>query len=305
MRRPPDDICKRIHDLWARASDPSNEHESAFARTKLRELQIELGLSNFMLTYIIEREQKAPSKLEPSQIEFDPIEIMLDLFELARIKLTPEQEIVTAVWVGHSYVFHHYRHTPRLLLRSREGGCGKTALMSLIQVTAANALKLDDVSAAVIYNYLSDNPGTTFLIDNGERNPALWSGEQLLLNIYEHGHRERGRVSRLINRQPVFYPCFAPLALAYIERDVQLSSEALERSTIIDMVKNREGRDEFDYGHPLIPAFRVGAHGFAETFKRPKNVSLPKELDCRFLDNWRVLIEIGTVLGYPRTIGAA
>ena len=80
MKLLPDPVCKRIANLWALANDPGGSaHECAVAREMLRKLQAELRLSDFMLVYLLEREQK-------SRGEFDPIEIMIYLFEEARIQ---------------------------------------------------------------------------------------------------------------------------------------------------------------------------------------------------------------------------
>jgi Protein of unknown function (DUF3631) len=300
MRIPSDAVCKRIANLWALANDPSSEHESAVAREMLCKLQAELGLSDFLLTYIIERQQKVPG-------EFDPIEIMLNLFEQARAKLTPEQEIVVALWDVHTYVYDHYRHTPRLVFRSYDAGCGKTALMSLLDQTVANSFPISDTTAATIYYHLRDNPCSTILIDEGEHNPALWSGDKLLLNIFDSGHRQGGfaTVGRVISGKPVRFPTFAAYALAYVEDKHKLPVQSLSRAIVIEMMENAEGRDEFDLQHPLLGRFRAEMPVWGSTFKRPENVSFPKKFAGRVLDNWRVLIEIGDVLGYVNTTRAA
>jgi uncharacterized protein DUF3631 len=297
MRIPSDAACKRVRDLWALANDRSSSHESANARGMLRQLQRDLGLSDFLLCYLIEREPHPRG-------EFDPIEIMVNLFEAAKIRLTPEQEIVVALWVIHTYVYDRYLHTPRLLPRSYYPGCGKTTLMSLLGQTASNSFSIANTSAAVIYRYLRDNPRTTFFIDEGEHNPALWSGDKMLINIFDNGHRYDGRVARVIRDKVVEFPCFAPLALAYVYERRELPPQSLDRSIPIEMVRHSEGCDEFE-GHPLLTGFCAGMRAFAEGFQRPSGMTFPQEFTGRVLNNWRVLIELATVLGYPNTGRAA
>jgi hypothetical protein len=299
MRLPPQPICKRVVNLYASANDPSSEHEAAVARDMLRRLRLDFQIDDFLLTYIIERQQKSPE-------EFDPIEIVLTLFEMARIKLTPEQEIVVALWVLHTYVYNHYLHTPRLLFRSYGPGCGKTALMSLLAQIVDGPFPVSNVTAAVIYHNLRDNPRCTFLIDEGESIPALWSGDKLLLNIFNSGHRRGGDVCRVVAGKTVRYPTFAPLALAYVMDRHQLPPQSLSRSIPIEMTENSEGRDGFDPDeNPLPSRFRAAMQDWAADFKRPTDVLFPKKLTGRPLDNWRALIELGTVLGYGDTIRAA
>ena len=245
MRLPPQRICKLVANLHASANDPSSEQEAATARDMLRKLQGDFQIDDFLLTYLIERQQKPPD-------EFDPIEIVLNLFELACIKLTPEQEIVIALWVLHTYVYDHYLHTPRLLPRSYSPGCGKTGLMSLLAQLVADPFPVSNVTAAVIYHHLRDHPRSTFLIDEGENIPALWSGDRLLLNIFDAGHRQGAYVARVVSGKVVQYPAFAPLALAYVMDRHQLPPQSLSRSIPIDVTENPEGRDQFDTEHRLL-----------------------------------------------------
>jgi hypothetical protein len=100
--------------------DPNNQNEATVTRDMLSKAKLDLQLSEFVVTYVVERQQKSPE-------EFDPIEIVLHLFDVARIKLTPEGEVVIALWVLHTYIYEHYLHTSRLLLRSYGPGCGKPA----------------------------------------------------------------------------------------------------------------------------------------------------------------------------------
>jgi hypothetical protein len=299
MKLPPQTTCKRIAAMYASANDPNNENEAAVARDMLRKLKLDLQLSEFVVTYVVERQQKSPE-------EFDPIEIMLHLFDVARIKLTPEQEIVIALWVLHTYIYEHYFHTPRLLLRSYGPGCGKTTLMSLLGQTTRDPFSVSNVTAAVIYNHLRQHSHCTFLIDEGESIPALWSGDRLLLNIFNSGHRRGGDVSRVIAGKTVCYPTFAPLALAYVFDRRRLPPQSLSRSIPIEMTENSEGRDGFDPDeNPLPSRFRAAMLDWATDFKRPTDVLFPAKLTGRALDNWRPLIELGTVLGYGDTIRTA
>ena len=104
MKLLPDPVCKRITNLWALANDPGAARTSARLRARCCvNCKPSFDFSDFMLVFLIEREQK-------SRGEFDPIEIMIYLFEEARIKLLPEQEIAVALWDTHTFVYHHYFH---------------------------------------------------------------------------------------------------------------------------------------------------------------------------------------------------
>ena len=188
MRLPPDNVCKRLADLFWRANDPANRHEADLARATLHKLCGDFGVTDFMLCWILDRQRRDPD-------DFDPVEIICcDLFERFGMKLAPEQEIVVALWAAHAHVYNQFTHTPRLLLRSREPGVGKSALMGLLDGIIDNSLLLHNTTPPVIHHWLRHHPRTTFLIDEGEHQGALWFKDRLLLSVLDSGHRRGGQV---------------------------------------------------------------------------------------------------------------
>src|SRR5262249_7248868 len=59
-------------------------------------------------------------------------EVLLSVIDEAGLVMPFEYTVVCAVWTLHTYVFHQFLHTPRLLIHSRGSGYGKTALLSCI-----------------------------------------------------------------------------------------------------------------------------------------------------------------------------
>ena len=304
MNWPPDPICKRISSLRALAIGSSNLSEKANAFTALKRLQSEFDLSDVELIFIAEYWQHEPTKLRArSERPENPLESIMALLAANRIILGRlEQEIVVSLWALHTYVYRLFVHTPRLLVRSNEAGCGKTALLSLLEQLVHCGYKSEHVTPAVIYHRLKHSQ-TTFLLDEME-NSRLWDNDRLLLNVFDSGHRYDGKVSRVVKGQVVEYPTHAPLALALIA-EKRLAPQFLSRSIAIDMEAHAEGRDEpMAYDSPELMGARHSFLGWAETFKRPRATN-PGVLTGRAADNFRALIEIGDDLGYGDTARAA
>src|SRR5262245_23371545 len=71
------------------------------------------------------------------------------------------------------------------------------------------------------------------------------------------------------------------------------------------MEKSPEGRDEIFPDDPRFAPVRAVISRWAETFQRPKTISLPQGIVARCANNWRVLVAIGDALGYGATLRAA
>jgi hypothetical protein len=294
MKWPSEQICKRIADLWARGNDKaaySGEKENAFAA--LERLQSEHGLSDVMLAYIAESYNK------PVNV-FD---VVLEMILSSKIVLSFEHAITVALWSLHSCAYHHFMHTPRLLVESYEPGCGKTALGMLVNALACNTFFTSSTSAAAIYYRLRQCQHSTLIVDEVE-NSALWGQDKLLLSVFDAGHRKGGRVTRVIGGEVVEFPAFAPLMLMAVWQR-PFAPQLLSRSILLHMEKHPEGRDEVDPNDPRFMPARAAQAQWASEFQRPKDCELPRELVGRAGDNWRPLVEIGDTLGYPATVRAA
>src|SRR5262249_28645941 len=137
---------------------------------------------------------------------------------------------------------------------------------------------------------------------------SLWKRQDLLTQIIDAGHRQGGEVPRVVDREVVWYPTFAPLALGLIldrDRRDTFPPQIATRSIILEMKKNPEGLDEIFPGDPRFVPVRAVIARWAETFQRPKTVSLPKGIVGRCANNWRVLAAIADNLGYGATLRAA
>jgi hypothetical protein len=304
----PDSVRKRILDLSTMANQATTLGERANALAALRRLQIEHDLNDVELNFLAEYEAKEPVGLrdQPNRVLERPaniLEIVLHLIPLNHIILRFEQAFTVATWILHCRVFEKFIHTPRLTLMSDEPGCGKTLLMNFIKLLTDDARLFFHATPAAIYRRLR-RQRTVFLLDEVEHG-LIWSS-RLFRALLDAGHREGS--SALItgpDGEDVEYPVQQfPLALALVAK-TPVYPQLLSRSIELYMAKHPDGRDEtVSASNSRLIVTRQLIRAWSSTFERPSEVSFPKGMAGRDVDNWRCLLEIATVLGYPNTMHA-
>jgi hypothetical protein len=295
MKFPADKTCELIAKLWAAATRPANAAEGQNAFAALKRLQVDRGLSDTMVAYIAESHGKVAN-------EANVLDIVLKAVLDSGVIVTFEQAVTGALWVPHTYVYDQFLHTPRVLVQSFEPGCGKTALGMLVNALACNPFFTGSTSAAAIYYQLRQRQHTTVIVDEVE-NSTLWARDKLLLNVFDLGHRKGIPVTRVIKGEVVAFPGFAPLMMMAV-RQQSFAPQLLSRSIVIHMEKHSEGSDKIDPDDPKFLPVRAALSHWAANFQRLQKCELPRELVGRVADNWRPLIEIGSMLGYPATARA-
>jgi uncharacterized protein DUF3631 len=302
--------------LWSRIAALSNTHgspsagtsERAKAFTTLKQIQADFDLNDTQLAYIVEYENLNPGiRVVHRERAENAFEVTLGIIDGVGLVMPFEHFVVGAAWALHTYVFPQFLHTPRLLVHSRGSGYGKTVLLSCLNELANRSRYMIAPSAAALYRWLNKHPDDTLMIDNAEHS-KLWNKQDMLRQVYEAGHRQGGEIPRVVREDTVFFPTFAPLALGTIvdrSRRDKFPREILTRSIALEMKKRIEGRDEIFPRDPRFVPVRAVAARWAETFRRPKTIELPKGIVARCETNWRPLIAIGDALGYGATLRAA
>jgi len=307
---PPDALWSRIAALWAHAhgAPDANASEPAKAFVELGKLKSDFDLSDVQIAYIAEFQMLDPSsRIIKRDRRENAFEIVLGTLDEMGVVLSFEHAVIVTAWILHTYVFEQFVHTPRLLLYSREPGCGKTALFVCIEALTYHAIRINATTPAVIYRRLSTHPQTTFLVDEVEHS-TLWNRHDQLVAIIDAGHRQGSLIPRVVRNNVVLFPTFAPLALATVisrDRRDKFPLQIVSRSIGLEFVKNFEGRDEILSSDPRFAPVRAVAARWAETFQRPQAIVLPKQLRGRCADNYRVLVAIADALGYGATVRAA
>jgi hypothetical protein len=230
--------------------------------------------------------------------EVNVLELVLHLIE-RHIAITSEERLAIALWILHAYVFDRFDVTPRLALLSPVRGCGKTVLMMLLELLAADPYRSDNVTGAAIY-YLLDREPHTLLIDEGDNLGLL--NNPVLRSVFNSGHRRGGGISRYVSGRSRKFPTFAPLAVAAIG-DMPLP--LLHRAVIVNMQRSPTSMARLDERDPVFLATRTEIGKWAAACKLDPEPAMPGSLRNRAADNWRILFAIADDFGYGEAARAA
>src|SRR5262245_59912268 len=125
MTWPPDALWSRIAAMWNHAYGPpgSNEGERGNALAALRQHQKDFELTDCQFAFIAEHYALDPSSRAIKRERLpNAFEVLLSVIDEAGLVMPFEYTVVCAVWTLHTYVFHQFLHTPRLLIHSRGSG---------------------------------------------------------------------------------------------------------------------------------------------------------------------------------------
>jgi hypothetical protein len=305
MTLPPPNACRRIRQLFLLLKSP-NTHEAANARDKLERLLLKWGLKwediAACITIANEDDERrareasaarggnttAPTSAAADGSCINVLDLVLRLIEL-HIDVTPDERLAVALWILHTYVFGRFTITPRLALLSPVRGCGKTTLLTLLELLCADPYKDDNITPASIYHLLGTRE-YTLLLDEGD-NLGLFANH-VLRSVFNAGHRRGGSITRFISGRPRKYSVFAPLSTAAIGT---LPLPLMHRSVVVNMQRHPAGGptlqrlDEFD---PTFPKVRALIQRWASHCNLDPDPKMPHELHNRAADNWRVLLAI-------------
>src|SRR6516225_8243272 len=286
---------RRLLQLHATLSSPTaNDNEAATARKKTAEWLAKFGFTQKDFIAVLRSAQEAvrqddeakaaaaaPPPPPPEPFDAPPLDEsdkfnLLDLLTTVidqYVSVTPEQCLLIALWILHTYIFERrlFMHTPRLLVSSPVRGCGKTTLMLLLEALVANGDRSDNVSAASIYHAMDPfGPTPSFLLDEGDNLDLLRN--QILRAVLNAGYTMGGTIKRYFGGQSHKFEVFAPLALA-----------AIDALNILDLGFQQE-RDRFNRWAANFP------------LNLPES-AIPPELSDSAADNWRALLAIADDLG--------
>jgi hypothetical protein len=140
MTLPPPKVCKRIKKLHAQIGSSGKDADVA------------ADSSN----------DAATGGTAPAAARAEPhvLALVLRLIE-EHIAVTAEDRLAVPLWILHAHVFDRFSTTLRLALSSPVRGCGKTTVLTLIELLVPEGNRTDSVSAAAIYHQL-ERPRTVY-----------------------------------------------------------------------------------------------------------------------------------------------
>jgi hypothetical protein len=306
MSMPPPKVCRKIRKLHALVGSPIDKEREA-ARVKLMELLAEHGCTWNDLPSILVAGDSTTGTAEPASAQasssatvggmtvesVNVLDLVMTLID-EHVAVIPAERVAVALWVLHTHLFDRFSVTPRLAIVSPVRGCGKTVLLSLLDLLSAEPYRVDDASAAAIYHQLARQPHT-LLVDEVDNLGLL--NNRVLRAIFNSGHRCGGGVARYVGGWPQRFPTFAPLAVAAIGATETVPLPLLHRSIIVNMQRFAPGKDHpalrrLDERDPAFAAARAEIKKWASACQLAPDPEMPPSLRNRAADNWRVLLAI-------------
>jgi hypothetical protein len=301
---------KRIGDLFRKMMNAaSTAPESKEAREKLEALLKRLGKTWSDLGDLLAQEKQAEEeeKAERATAQgaaFNPqtgeavrptgtpcIDLVYELLTLS-LDLKEHEHVANTLWTLHSWVYERFKCSPRLAAQSPIADCGKSTLMAILEQLTQRGVKIDDASAASIYEMLDKKSYMTFMLD--ELDNVNWRHAYALRRVINSGYQRGGKVSRVKDGEAKLYLTFAPMALAAIGNP--LPWPILSRSIHIKMQRSR--REMADFDDSVFATIRNEIWLWARSVKLDPRPEMPKGLRVgRPRDKWRPLFAIADSFG--------
>jgi len=301
---------KQLEKLCVLFGKLGSEHhpETEAAHTRLLKMLKDHGCSWSDLPDLIKQSTTVPpAPPPPPQVPPGGPITGLELFRVLRAMFAryvhfpnPLYYDAAALWTLHTHVCHHFKHTPRLHLRSNIEGEGKSTVFDVLEPLVANARRSDNTTSAAVMREADERPIKTLQLDEAD-NLNLMT-DPTFRAVLNSGYSRQGRRTIVVNGIATTYRTFAPIALAGI---ASLPSPLMRRSIIFDI--RRASRDElktlmeiddqdpvqkeeFDVVHAAITHW--AHHVELERFP-----ALPDELPSSPRAAWRPLISIADACG--------
>jgi hypothetical protein len=65
----------------------------------------------------------------------------MDTFVRGRLDLSPGQQTAVCLWIAHTYIYEHFKLTPKLFVTAIKHGLGKTELMVVVEALSCGGIK--------------------------------------------------------------------------------------------------------------------------------------------------------------------
>lgn len=244
----------------------------------------------------VTKEQRA----EQTAYMLDEITRMLD-----KHIIFPSDEARDSVvlWIAHTYVFDTFSTTPRLSLRSKLPGSGKSMVLDMVGMLGYNTRKGLGLTPATMWRLLEHYKPTLILdeVDTVFGKNGSSSAHKDLRCVINGGHRRGEVVPRCSGAEDVKdFNVFGPIAMGGLGR---LPATIATRSVEIEMVPYKGGdrkitEIDVDEMQDHVNRLKRLAESWSELgkkylVKRPD--AMP--VSARKADVWRPLVSIGDMAG--------
>lgn len=170
-----------------------------------------------------------PSPVDGSAVLADVARILAGYVHLPNGAAT-----AISLWVAAAHAFEAFQHAPRLNVMAATRGCGKTLLLDALSTLAPRALRLENLTQAVLFRIAAAHK-PTLLVDECDRH--LKQNHELI-GLLNAGFTRGGVVPRCEgdDNKVRLFPVFAPVALSGIG---ELPGTLHDRSIVIRLERAR------------------------------------------------------------------
>ena len=221
-----------------------------------------------------------------------------------------EHRDAVTLWILHTHVFRSFETTPRLSVRSKEPGSGKSRVLDIAGHLVPGPAMAIDMTPAVMFRTL-ERGNVTMFIDEAD---TIWgkggsgSSHTQRRAVINAGHHMNGTVMRPQGVDDVReFNVFGPMALAGIGR---LPETVWTRSVEIPMRRRKPGDPKvkaFRYREAAdgLKAARAACEAWAARAATPLKYSRPElPVQDRSADVWEPLIAIADMASEEWSIRA-
>lgn len=237
-------------------------------------------------------------EVEPWPEEVDGASLLEELRNMfsTYVALPKCADVALALWVIHTYAFEASYITPRLVIKSPEKRCGKTALLRTIAAVVPRKLMAADISASAMFRAI-EIFRPTLLIDEGD---ISLKGNEPLRGVINSGHGRDGTTWRVEGDQPKQFSTWTPVAVALIGN----AADTIEDRAVTIRMRRRR-RDEhverlrLDRPGAFTPLQSRCKRWAIDNMKALSDAdpNVPDLLNDRAADNWRPLLTIADAAG--------
>jgi hypothetical protein len=232
-----------------------------------------------------------------------PLRYVMELIH-RYVVMTPEQLLVTALWVLHTHCIDAADQSPYLAVTSPRPRCGKSRLMEILQLVVVKPWMAVMPTEAVLYRKVSKET-PTLLLDEVDAIFSVRNGEKYepLRAVVNVGNRQGATVPRCVGpaHEVKEFNVFCPKVLAGIgtlpstvaDRSIPIR---LERKTREDDVRRFASREVKPKGKAVHTHVRKWARENVDDLKDARPV-MPDELDDRAQEGGETLVAIADALG--------
>jgi hypothetical protein len=229
--------------------------------------------------------------------EQNPFDLVCSILqEHLHLKHSPEF-IALALWAMHTHVFDRFAHTPRLALLSPVRGCGKTAVLEVLEQLVMRPVRFDHTTAAAAYRII-DGKRPALLFDEFDNQELNKPGPLRAVLNSGHGRKgvkmivEKGQERRFSTFAPAAFATIGALPLPLMHRSIVIRMERAPHSVRLKRFDSDDESQQAHFGDIYAAIFR-----WARQVKLDRDPAMPAKLHNRRADNWRVLLAIADACG--------